>query len=91
MDATEALGLIAGLFTTAAFVPQVARTWRTGSAEDFSLPMLLMFVTGVALWLAYGAVLGALSIVAANATTLVLASYILWVKLVSRRKAVRAR
>ncbi len=91
MDATEALGVVAGLFTTAAFVPQVARTWRSGSAEDFSLPMLLMFVTGVALWLGYGVLLGALSIIAANAVTLVLASYILWVKLVSRRRAFRAR
>lgn len=81
MDATEALGLVAGFFTTAAFVPQVARTWRTGSAADFALPMLLMFVAGVALWLIYGLLIGAASIVAANGITLVLASYILGVKL----------
>jgi len=91
MDTTEALGLVAGFFTTAAFVPQVAKTWRAGSADDFSLPMLLMFVAGVGLWLAYGVVLGSTSIVAANCITFVLASYILVVKLRTRRKASPAR
>lgn len=91
MDSTEALGLIAGFFTTAAFIPQVARTWRTNSAEDFSLPMLLMFVAGVALWGVYGLMQGALSIVAANAVTLALASYLLVVKLRTRHTASPAR
>ncbi len=91
MDATEALGLVAGFFTTAAFVPQVAKTWATGSADDFSLPMLLMFVAGVALWGVYGLVLGAFSIVAANAVTLALASYILAVKWRARHRAAPAR
>ena len=38
---TEGIGLVAGVLTTVAFVPQVLRTWRTGSARDFSLRMLL--------------------------------------------------
>jgi MtN3 and saliva related transmembrane protein len=40
-----------------------------------------MFVGGVALWLAYGVWKGAPSVIAANAVTLVLAGYILRVKL----------
>ena len=88
MDLTEALGIIAGLLTTAAFVPQAAKTWRTGRADDFSLPMLLMFVAGVALWLGYGLSLGAPSIIVANAVTLVLAATILRIKL--RRTAAPA-
>ena len=81
MEPVEALGAIAGLLTTLAFVPQVLKTHRTGSAADFSLPMLAMFVGGVALWLAYGVWKGAPSVIAANAVTLVLAGYILRVKL----------
>ena len=77
---TEGIGLLAGGLTTVAFVPQVAKTWRTGSAEDFSLPMLLMFVAGVALWLWYGLLSQSLPMVLANAVTLLLASYILMVK-----------
>lgn len=63
------------------------KTRRTGSADDFSLPMLLMFVGGVALWLAYGLALGSVSIIAANATTLLLSACILRVKWFSRRTA----
>ena len=81
MEPVEALGAIAGLLTTAAFVPQVIKTYRTGSAEDFALPMLAMFVGGVALWLVYGVWKGAASVIMANAVTLVLAGYILRVKL----------
>ena len=87
MDLTEALGLIAGILTTAAFVPQVAKTRRNGRADDFSLPMLMMFVAGLALWLAFGLALGAPSIVVANGVTLVLAGYILRVKWLTRRVA----
>ncbi len=76
----EWIGLLAGFFTTVAFVPQVLRTYRSGRAEDFSLPMLLMFVAGVALWLAYGLMARALPMILANAVTLCLASYILIVK-----------
>jgi MtN3 and saliva related transmembrane protein len=86
MAPVEVLGLLAGALTTAAFVPQVLRTHRTRSAEDFSLPMLVLFVAGVALWLGYGLWLGAPSVVAANAVTLVLAGYILRVKLLTRRR-----
>lgn len=79
-DWTEGIGLVAGALTTVAFVPQVAKTWRTGSAEDFSLNMLLMFVAGVALWLLYGVLSRSTPMVLANSVTLLLASYILAVK-----------
>lgn len=88
MEPVEALGMVAGLLTTAAFVPQVIKTYRTRSAEDFALPMLAMFVGGVALWLVYGVWKGAASVIMANAVTLVLAGYILRVKL---RRAAPAR
>jgi hypothetical protein len=38
----------------ASFVPQVAKAWRRRSVNDLSLTMLLMFATGVALWLVTG-------------------------------------
>lgn len=81
MGGIEALGLVAGAMTTAAFVPQALRTWRTNSARDFSLPMLLLFCAGLFLWLVYGVMIASASVVAANAITLPLAAYILWVKL----------
>jgi MtN3 and saliva related transmembrane protein len=64
-----------------AFVPQVTKVWRTKSARDVSLKMFLVFSTGVALWLLYGALLGEWPIILTNAVTLVLALAILGMKL----------
>lgn len=77
----DLLGAVAGSLTTAAFVPQVVKTWKSRSAGDISLGMFLIFSLGVALWLVYGVLIGSLPIVAANAITLVLASAILAMKL----------
>jgi MtN3 and saliva related transmembrane protein len=81
MDRVDAIGMVAGSLTTIAFVPQVLKTWRTQSARDFSLNMLILFTTGVLLWLAYGLLLMQMPIVLPNAVTLVLSAYILVVKL----------
>lgn len=81
MDVTEAVGVVAGLLTTIAFVPQAWKTLRTRSAGDFALPMLLLFCLGLALWLAYGLMKAAPGLILANAVTLALALAILWVKL----------
>jgi MtN3 and saliva related transmembrane protein len=81
MDQVEWLGMVAGVLTTLAFVPQVLRTHRSRSARDFSTPMLLLFTTGVALWLVYGLLIGSQGIILANAATMMLTAYILAMKL----------
>ena len=40
------LGLLAGALTTGAWLPQLLRTWRRGSAEDISWPYLGVFGAG---------------------------------------------
>lgn len=77
----DLIGYLAAGLTTIAFVPQAWLTWRTRRAEGVSLGMYLIFTSGVALWLAYGLMLGAWPIVAANAITLGLALFILGMKL----------
>ena len=81
MDGVEWLGVVAGILTTGAFVPQVLRTHRRRSASDLSTPMLVLFTVGVALWLAYGLLIGSHGIILANAATMMLSAYILLMKL----------
>jgi MtN3 and saliva related transmembrane protein len=90
MNGVDLLGTLAGLFTTAAFVPQVIKTWRSRSAEDISLVMYSLFSAGVLLWLLYGIALRSLPIVAANGVTLVLALSVLALKLYYMRRRRRA-
>ena len=81
MDVTTALGLLAATLTTIAFIPQVTKIWKSKSAKDVSLGMFIVFCTGVALWLAYGILLGEMPIIVANTITLILALAILAMKL----------
>jgi MtN3 and saliva related transmembrane protein len=77
----DLIGYLAASLTTLAFVPQARLTWKTRRAEGVSLGMYAIFTSGVALWLAYGLMLGAWPIVAANTVTLALALFILVMKL----------
>ena len=81
MNATQFLGLAAGMFTTIAFLPQVIKTWKSRSAKDLSLGMFSLFCLGVAMWLAYGILVMDIPVIAANMMTLMLASTLLFFKL----------
>ena len=81
MDITMVIGLIAGLLTTIAFIPQLAKTWKSKSAKDVSLVMFMTFTTGVLLWLIYGVLIQAPPLIAANVVTLLLAAAILGLKI----------
>lgn len=80
-DWIDVLGYAAAALTTASFIPQAWLSFRTGDVSGISLSMYACFTVGVALWLAYGVVLGAWPIVVANAVTLLLALAILVMKL----------
>ena len=77
----DALGYVAALFATGSFIPQVAKTWRTRSAEDLSWVMLFTHVVGLTLWLAYGVALRAAPIIIANAIGVLLDVILIVLKL----------
>jgi len=81
METANWIGFVAGTLTTIAFLPQLQRTWRTKSADDMSLAMLLTFTTGVFLWLIYGLYLTAWPIIVTNAITFILTLTIMVLKL----------
>ncbi|HPE47141.1 MAG TPA: SemiSWEET transporter [Hyphomonas sp.] len=77
----DTIGLVAAILTTLSFLPQAVLVIRTRRTEGISLAMYAMFTTGVAGWLVYGVLAGALPVILANAVTLVLASVILVIKI----------
>lgn len=81
------LGYAAATLTTASFIPQAWRTFRTKDVSGISLRMYSVFTLGVAVWLAYGIVLEEVPMMIANASTLVLACAVLGMKLRYGKKA----
>ena len=85
MNWVDALGTGAAALTTRSFVPQAWLIIRSGDTRGISVAMYACFTVGIALWLAYGLLLQAWPIVAANAITLALSATILVLTLRARR------
>ena len=77
----EILGLLAGGLTTAAFVPQVYKTYKSKSADSLSLTMFLVFFVGIILWLSYGIFVNSIAMMVTNSITAVLSLMLIYFKL----------
>ena len=86
MDLADLIGALAACLTTLSFLPQAWLSFKTRDVSGVSLLMYSVFTAGVALWLAYGLLLGSWPMVIANAITLTLALMILTMKLVYGRR-----
>ncbi len=82
----ETIGFIAAILTTAAFLPQVYKTWKTKDVSGLSFSMLLMFFVGVFLWLVYGYYKESPSMIMANTITLGSAFLLVYFKIAYRKK-----
>lgn len=78
----DLIGYLAACLTTSAFIPQAWLTWKHKKAEGVSLGMYAILVSGVLFWLIYGILLQSWPVIIANLVTLVLALFILWMKLI---------
>lgn len=81
MDLTALVGNVAAFLTTISFLPQAIKTIRSKNTRQLSLPMYLLFVSGVALWICYGYFSNSTPIIIGNVVTLMLAGTILYFKL----------
>ena len=75
MKRIEILGILSGICTTSAFVPQVFTVWsmRPAPATAISLPMYIIFTVGVIGWTIYGIKVRSQSITVFNTLTSLLA------------------
>lgn len=78
MNWTTILGLVAGVCTTAAVIPQLLKAWKTKKVGDVSPGMFFVLITGLALWTTYGVIRNDLPIILTNGVALVLNSLMLY-------------
>ena len=77
----DLVGYLAALLTTVAFLPQLYKTWKTKSADDVSLIMLILFITGLTCWIVYGIKINSIPILVANIITFIFNFSILILKI----------
>lgn len=73
-------GYLAAFCTTASFLPQVIKVFKTKHTKDISLGMFMLMTAGVSFWLVYGLLISSPPIIMANTVTVVLSFYILFMK-----------
>jgi 5'(3')-deoxyribonucleotidase/uncharacterized protein with PQ loop repeat len=73
------VGTVAALCTTLSFLPQLVKVRRQGGG-DLSSTMLMMYLIGQGLWLAYGLLNRAGAVIGANVASLILVSAVAVVK-----------
>jgi MtN3 and saliva related transmembrane protein len=60
------LGLLAGILTSCAVLPQIYRAFRTRQVRDISVWQPVLLVAGMGLWLLYGILIRDLPLIVAN-------------------------
>ena len=79
-DVVNIVGTAAALCSMSSFAPQIAKIWRERDASSVSLRMYLVTVTGFALWIAYGLLIGSWPVAASNIVCLVMSGAVLGLK-----------
>ncbi|MDA8612023.1 SemiSWEET transporter [Flavobacteriaceae bacterium] len=77
----ELVGMFAAVLTTAAFVPQVYKIWKSKVSDGISLSMYLSMFIGVVTWCVYGYLIGSPSVMIANIVAGLLQLTIIYFKL----------
>lgn len=54
MQDMEWIGIAAGILTACSMLPQLIKVIREKQVEDLSVMMLLVLISGLSLWVAYG-------------------------------------
>lgn len=80
MSALQLLGLAAGTITSITFLPQVIQIWKTKSAKDISMFMLMLLILGVSMWLTYGILVMDAAIIYTNSMVLIMSLIMLYFK-----------
>jgi MtN3 and saliva related transmembrane protein len=81
MSSADLTGYIAAFCTTVAYVPQAVKVYKTHHTKDISIGMFLIMVVGLFLWLLYGFMAGSKPIIWSNTVTIIVAGYILIMKI----------
>lgn len=81
MDWIELTGLTGAFLSSITFIPQVYKTWRSRSAGDLSLAMILIVFTSTLVWLVYGIKLMLWPVILCNAVICLLSALLIYFKL----------
>lgn len=85
MDYEALIGILAGIFTTIAAIPQILKAWKSKKVDDVSPLMFCVLILGVLLWTIYGVIKMDWPIIVTNGISVILNSTMLVLILIFRK------
>lgn len=85
MDWIEFVGHFGAFLSSVTFMPQVYRVWKTKSATDLSMTMLLIVFTSTIVWLVYAVALMLWPVILANSIISLLSLLLIYFKITFKR------
>lgn len=82
----EYIGLIAGVLTSSSLLPQLIKLVKEKKAEDVSVVMLIILMTGIGFWIYYGIIREDEPIIYTNSFSLLLNISVLILAIKYKRK-----
>jgi len=86
MDIIDLIGILAGVFTTIAVIPQIYKAIQTKKTTDISPIFFSILITGVALWTIYGVLKKDYPIIVTNGISVILNSIMLIIYLKNKNR-----
>ncbi|MNK25568.1 PQ loop repeat protein [compost metagenome] len=80
------LGLVAGILTSVAMMPQLIKVLKDKNVEDISVMMLLVLISGLSLWVWYGILQKEWPIILSNAFSVLVNITLLTCCLIFKKK-----
>lgn len=74
-------GYAGSLLSSITFVPQVFRVWKTRSAGDLSMAMLLIVFSSTLIWIVYGVGIHSWPVILCNSIIAVLSLLLIYFKI----------
>lgn len=87
MDYIQLAGHVGAFLSSVTFIPQVYRVWKTKSANDLSMTMMVIVFISTVIWLVYGVALMLWPVILANSVIAVLSLMLIYFKLTFKRPA----
>jgi MtN3 and saliva related transmembrane protein len=81
MNTTQWTGIAAGVLTSVSMLPQLIKIIKEKKAEDVSLVMLLVLLSGLAVWTVYGFMREDIPIIATNCFSFLLNMVVLFFRI----------
>lgn len=85
MNWIEIIGHVGAILSSAMFVPQVWKAWKTKSVDDLSLYMILLFFLSALIWITYGTALSLWPVILANGVIMFLCITLFYFKMTFKK------